>query len=82
MKIARDISNGSMGGGRRRNNQGHTYHRTRFMDFHDLRTEETGNRVFVELHLSVDNSISIKEAHYFTEHLPEELKQELPTVSI
>jgi cation diffusion facilitator family transporter len=57
----------------------HSFH---FIDFHDLRTRRTGNQVFAELHLSVDGSLSVKEAHNLTDHLEEELKEEQPHVNL
>ena len=38
-------------------------HSYRFIDFHDMRTRRNGNLVFAELHLSVDGSLSVNEAH-------------------
>jgi cation diffusion facilitator family transporter len=57
-------------------------HRPQFVDYHDLKTRRSGNRVFAELHLSVDGSLSVKEAHDFTDHLEEDLRRELPNVTI
>jgi len=57
-------------------------HQFHFMDFHDLRTRRSGNQVFAELHLSIDGSLSVKEAHDLTDHLEEELKEKLPTINI
>ena len=53
-------------------------HKFRFVDFHDMKTRRNGNQVFAELHLSVDGSLSVNEAHELTDHLEEELKNELP----
>ncbi len=57
-------------------------HQVQFADFHNVKTRRHGNQVFAELHLSVDGSLSVKEAHDLTDHLEEELKQELPTVNL
>lgn len=57
-------------------------HQFHFMDFHDLRSRRSGNQVFAELHLSIDGSLSVKEAHDLTDHLEEELKEKLPTINI
>lgn len=57
----------------------HTFH---FIDFHDLKTRRHGNQVFAELHLSVDGSLSVKEAHGLTDHLEDELKEEQPNVCL
>jgi len=57
-------------------------HAFQFIDFHDLKTRRHGNQVFAELHLSVDGSLSVKEAHDLTDHLEEELKEEQPNVNL
>ena len=57
-------------------------HAYQFIDFHDLKTRRHGNQVFAELHLSVDGSLSVKEAHDLTDHLEEELKEEQPNVNL
>jgi cation diffusion facilitator family transporter len=57
-------------------------HKTQFIDFHDVKTRRHGNQVFAELHLTVDGSLSVEEAHDLTDHLENELKQELPTVNL
>jgi cation diffusion facilitator family transporter len=57
-------------------------HSSRYVDFHDLKTRQSGNQVFAELHLSVDAAMTVDEAHAFTDHLETDLKNELPEVSI
>ena len=57
-------------------------HSFQFIDFHDLKTRRHGNQVFAELHLSVDGSLSVKEAHDLTDHLEEELKEEQPNIKL
>jgi len=57
-------------------------HSFNFMDFHNLKTRRHGNQVFAELHLSVDGSLSVKQAHDLTDHLAEELKAEQPNVKL
>lgn len=57
-------------------------HSFQFIDFHDLKTRRHGNQVFAELHLSVNGSLSVKEAHDLTDHLEEELKEEQPNVNL
>jgi cation diffusion facilitator family transporter len=57
-------------------------HSFQFIDFHDLKTRRHGNQVFAELHLSVDGSLSVKEAHDLTDHLEEELKEEQPNINL
>ena len=55
----------------------HSFH---FIDCHNLRTRRHGNQVFAELHLSVDGSLSVKDAHDLTDHLEDELNEEQPNV--
>ncbi len=57
-------------------------HKFRFIDFHDMKTRRNGNQVFAELHLSVDGSLSVNEAHALTDHLEDELKGELPNANL
>jgi divalent metal cation (Fe/Co/Zn/Cd) transporter len=57
-------------------------HSFRFIDFHDMRTRRNGTLVFAELHLSVDGSLSVSEAHDLTDHLEDELKMELPNANL
>jgi cation diffusion facilitator family transporter len=57
-------------------------HSFQFIDFHDLKTRRHGNQVFAELHLSVDGSLSVKEAHDLTDQLEAELKEEQPNVKL
>ncbi len=57
-------------------------HKFRFIDFHDMKTRRNGNLVFCELHLSVDGSLSVNDAHDLTDHLENELKEELPNASL
>jgi divalent metal cation (Fe/Co/Zn/Cd) transporter len=57
-------------------------HRSRFVDYHDIKTRRSGSRVFAELHLSIDGEMTVKEAHDFTDHLEEDLEKELPEVSV
>ncbi|MFA5364483.1 MAG: cation diffusion facilitator family transporter [Candidatus Bathyarchaeia archaeon] len=55
-------------------------HAFSFIDFHNLKTRRNGNQVFAELHLSVDGSLSVQEAHDLTDHLQDELGEEQPNV--
>jgi len=57
-------------------------HRFRFIDFHNVKTRRHGNQIFAQLHLSVDGSLSVKEAHDLTDHLEEEIKEELPSMNL
>jgi len=57
-------------------------HRSQFIDFHDVKTRRSGNKIFAELHISVDSGLTVQEAHDFTDHLEDDLKKELSEVSI
>jgi len=57
-------------------------HKFHFIDFHNLKTRRHGNQVYAELHLSVDGSLSVQEAHDLTDHLAEELQEEQPNVKL
>ncbi len=53
-----------------------------YVDFHDIKTRRSGNRVFAELHLTVKGDKTVEEAHNLTDHLEEDLQNEMPEVSI
>lgn len=53
-----------------------------FLDFHDIKTRRSGNRVFAELHLTVKGDKTVEEAHDLTDHLEEDLRKEFPEISL
>ncbi len=57
-------------------------HKPSFVGFHELKTRRHGNRVFSELHLTVEGSRSVEEVHSFADHLEGELKGEMPSVNL
>ena len=57
-------------------------HKYQFFGFHELKTRRNGNLVFCELHLLVDGSLSVDDAHELTDHLENELKEELPNANL
>jgi len=57
-------------------------HQHQFIDYHDLRTRKSGDIVYAELHLNVNGRMSVQEAHDFTDHLEEDLANEVPNVEI
>ena len=57
-------------------------HQSQFVDFHDVKTRRSGGRVYAELHLSMDGSVTVQESHDFVDHLEEDLLNELPEVTI
>ncbi|MFC1802427.1 cation diffusion facilitator family transporter [Thermoproteota archaeon] len=58
------------------------HHKSRFVDFHNIKTRKSGNHIFAELHLSMDASLTVQEAHDFTDHLEEDIKKEMPEVTL
>lgn len=52
------------------------------VDFHDLKTRRSGNEVYAEVHLSVDPTLSVEEAHNLADHLEDDLRSELPNTRI
>jgi cation diffusion facilitator family transporter len=57
-------------------------HQPQFRDYHNVKTRRSGNRVFAELHLTVDPNLTVQKAHDLTKHLEERLHEEMPEVSI
>ena len=57
-------------------------HKSQFLDFHYLKTRLHGGVFLAEMHLTVDSSLSVKDAHDLTDHLQEELKKELPKINL
>jgi len=57
-------------------------HEYLFVDFHDIKTRRSGNKVFAELHLTVRGDKTVEEAHNLTDHLEEDLQKEMPEVSL
>jgi cation diffusion facilitator family transporter len=57
-------------------------HNQNFVNYHNLKTRKSGEMVFAELHLCLDGNLSVQMAHDFTDHLEEDIKKELPNVSL
>jgi len=57
-------------------------HQTNFVDYHNLKTRKSGDQIFAELHLSLDGALSVQEAHDFTDHLEDDVRHELPNVTL
>lgn len=49
------------------------FHSSRFIEFHDLKTRKQGNLVLGEVHLTVHDSMSVREAHDFIDRIEEDL---------
>lgn len=57
-------------------------HKPLFSGYHELKTRRSGNQIFSELHLVVNDAMTVKEAHDIADHLEQEIKQELPDVTL
>ncbi len=57
-------------------------HNPSFVDYHNLKTRRNGDKIYCELHLSIDGSETVQEAHDFTDHLQEDIQKELPEIRI
>ena len=50
-------------------------------DVHDLRTRLHGGRIFVDLHVQVNDRISVSEGHYLSDRINASLKQAFPEIT-
>ncbi len=57
-------------------------HKSEFTEYHNLRSRRHGNQILAEMHLTVDSSWSVREAHDLTDHLQTEVAKELPTTRL
>ena len=57
-------------------------YRAQGIDFHALRTRESGARRFVELHLLVPGDWTIQKGHELAEQLEGEIRQALPLTTV
>ena len=55
-----------------------SYRRSGEVDFHELRTRESGVRRFVEFHVLVPGSWSVERAHDLVENVESEIRDKLP----
>jgi len=51
------------------------------MSVHNIALHENRNRVFVDLHLEVDDHLSLAQAHEMASHIEKDLHQDLPEIS-
>ena len=58
------------------------YHIEGVLGVHDLRTRQSGNTKFIQLHLELDDNLSLYEAHNKADKLEAELEQVFPQVDI
>lgn len=52
----------------------------RVLSFHKLRTRKSGSQRHVDVHIQVDDDMSLRDAHQLTEELEDRLREALPNV--
>lgn len=52
------------------------------LDFHKLRTRKAGSQRHVDVHIQVDDEMSLKDAHDLTEALEDKIRAALPNVQV
>ncbi len=52
------------------------------LGWHDLRTRRAGNKIFIQLHLELDASLTLFEAHAIADHVENQLKQLFDDVEV
>lgn len=57
-------------------------HAGQLVGFHELRTRKAGNQRYIDLHLVMPKTTSVKEAHRVCDHLELDIKNRLPNISI
>jgi cation diffusion facilitator family transporter len=57
-------------------------HRADLVDYHAMRTRRAGADRFLDLHLVMHRSSTVGEAHEFTDHLEQHLKEALPGMDV
>ncbi len=57
-------------------------HAGQLVGFHELRTRKAGNQRYIDLHLVMPKTTSVKEAHRVCDHLEQDIKYRLPNISI
>lgn len=51
-------------------------HKSNYIEFHDLKTRRQGNVVLAEIHLTVQDSMSVRKAHDIIDQIEENLKKD------
>jgi len=57
-------------------------HKSRFIEFHDLRTRRQGNVVLAEIHLTVQDTMSVRKAHDIIDQIEEALKKDAEHITL
>ena len=52
------------------------------INMHDLRTRSSGQDVFIQMHLELDGSLSLKEAHRISEEVESLIKEAFPNAEV
>ncbi len=52
------------------------------IEYHDLRTRRQGTRVLAEVHLTVEDELSVRAAHDIVDRFEKELLERAPTISL
>ncbi len=52
------------------------------INMHDLRTRSSGQDVFIQMHLELDGSLSLKEAHRISEEVESQIKEAFPNAEV
>jgi ferrous-iron efflux pump FieF len=51
-------------------------------DLHDLRTRSSGPQLFIQLHLEMDGSITLNQAHEISDQVEAEIERAFPTAEV
>ena len=49
---------------------------------HDLRTRSSGMNVFIQLHLELEGSMTLKEAHKISDEVESQIKEAFPNAEV
>ena len=52
------------------------------LDWHELRTRKSGSRRFLDVHIQLEDDMSLRDAHQLTEDLEDQLRTILPNLSV
>lgn len=52
------------------------------LGFHDLRTRQSGRTQFIQLHVDMDQNLSLREAHDLAERIEENIRQSYPSADV
>ncbi len=57
-------------------------HDTRVLSFHKLRTRKSGSQRHIDVHIQVNDDLSLRDAHALTEELEDRMRETLPNVEV